>query len=558
MKRVVLLFALLMNSAAWATTYYVDCSAARNGTGASAEDPKNSFSGITTGNADIFYLRPDVTCSAGKAMDSDAMITVGQNDDSVTIDTYPGSGSCDEITGDNCAILDGAGTVNIGIYGVNNDAFTVKNVVPRNFEYHNFRHWGTDTQDFTVTLDHVWLDTTGVVNDADATYSTLTKGTCGLVARASNGPYKTTVASDYLHTSGCARLGFDHRWWVVHVARHYTSSSSGTDRVIGGHGISAHPLSGDVTSGWTFRSGTCPGSDCVYSHAVVATADNEQMIWDRTTSPNTKLQRVADGDTTPDQGYFSVVSDADIYVNFGYVPPTTGNGVRIIRQPIQVDCFDCEFSGAQVQSGGSLEGSGFHADDSSPMRCFRCYSHDNYGSGFYFNSTAQYWSGIKAGCYGCIAANNGNASQCTGASCGFGFYANGEADFVDSVAVGSLREQFSVAGKFNTCGTIANTSASESLGYGYRFQNDATSKCTLTAANAWENGTNYSGGGSGTTVDPAFLGGDTPTTASGFVLETGSALRRVGQCYLATGCGYPGFRGNRGFVPRDVGPHQGH
>ena len=461
------------------------------------------------------------------------------------------------MTGENCAILDGEGTVNIGLYGVNNDAWTVRNVVARNFEYHNYRHWGTDTQNFTVSLENVWLDTTGPVADADATYSTLTKGTCGIVARASNGPYKTDVTSDHLHTSGCTRLGFDHRWWVVHIARNYTSTSSGTDRVIGGHGLSAHPLSGDVTSAWTFRSGTCPGSDCVYSRAVVAAADDEQLIWDRQTSPNVKLQRVADGDTTPDQGYFSVVSNTDIYVNFGYVPPTAGNGVRIIRQPIQVDCFDCEFSGAQVQAGGSLEGSGFHADDTSPMRCFRCYSHDNFGNGFYFNSTSQYWSGIKAGCFQCIAADNGDASQCTGASCGFGYYANGEADFVDSVAVNSLKEQFSVAGKFNTCGDIINTSASESPGYGYRFQNDATSKCTLTAANAWENGINYSGGSSGTTVDPDFLGGDLPTTAEDFRLHVGSALRRAGACYLDTGCGYSGFAGNRGFVPRDVGPHQG-
>lgn len=368
MRCLALLLALTVSLATGATTYYVDCGAASNGAG-TEEDPKNTFAGITAASGDSFYLRPNVVCGPDKAMSEHFMIALEAGDDDVVIAQYPSAETlCDSRTGANCPILDGDNTQHIGIYIWNADAATISDIFVRNHLYHNIRYWGTETSHHSIAFARVRLQQSGPTDDADVTYSPLTKGDCLFIGRASSGAYRTTVSSVDVVTDTCSRLNTDHRWWVEATHVRYKGFNAGYDRLIGGHGISGHPLSADLDTNWTYSSGTCPGADCVYYRPRFNANDDEQLIIDKTTSPQRKYQRVADGDTTPAEGYFSIDS-GNIYVGFGYDPGA--NETRLVRQPIHVDCYDCEFAYAYLRDDGNLEGSGFHADDMTPMRCIR-------------------------------------------------------------------------------------------------------------------------------------------------------------------------------------------
>ncbi len=331
-------------------TYYTDVSAATNGAGTEA-DPYNAVPTITTGNTYLFKAGVNIG----------AQITVAA--DTVTIGSY-GAGR---------AIINGASTLNYGVYGTGISGVTVQ-----------------DLEIFSVLKNGVLIENDGASTTKTSIkiqrckiYNILPSGLLGNTEQnirigtgilVGSGPTTglaviSGVDIDDNEIYDCGRFGIDVRWRVLNVNRRRNHVYR-TGSQIGAHGISSHPIATTFSSSWTLDSGT------IYSRARVSTNDVEQYMAD-VTNVN-MLTKVAG--TTPASGQWSVDA-TKIYVNIG--GSVTGVSF-ILKRHIHGPFRDEDNVVHDVYTFGGLEGHGIDTDDASgPVTMVRCVSYNNQGAGFY-------------------------------------------------------------------------------------------------------------------------------------------------------------------------------
>jgi len=318
-------------------TYYVDPSAAVNGTGTLAS-PFNSWASATWGVGHTYLQKAGTTAVEQVSINANGPITLGRYGagsrpvinangasyaihnryrSNITIEDF-------ELTG---ALLDG---LLIEGYGSNINT----NRVRRCAAYSNTRN-GFNIDSVTLTCyvnDVIYEDCDGYRN---------------------------------------GRHGFDTLGIVTNVVyRGCTAYENGWGEP--GHGFSLHPFSTSVTSGWTLVSGT------TYSRTLAASETVQKLI-DRTS--DVTLAANTSTPTTPAANQWGQ-SGTTLYVNVGVDP----NGRTLVWKRAAHGPFtyySCTAWDNISTPTAAGEGHGFAADDiSGPASYFSCVSFKNKGAGF--------------------------------------------------------------------------------------------------------------------------------------------------------------------------------
>lgn len=330
-------------------TYYIDKSAAVNGSGTEAS-PYNAIPSITASNTYLFKGGVDIG----------EQITVSA--DTVTIGAYGGR-----------ALVNGVGSLNYGVYANAVSGLTVKDLeiydVLKNGVLVENDSAGTTKTNIKIQRIKVHdILPGGLVRTTEANIRVGT-GIC-----VGSGPTTGTaiingVVIEDCEIYDCGAHGIDVRWRVLNVVRKRCHVYR-TGLQIGSHGITAHPVATTITSGWTLDSGT------IYSRARVSTNDVEQMLIN--TTDLQMLTKVAG--TTPVSGEWSVDA-TKIYVNIGGAVSAKS---FLLKRHAHGPFLDTDHVVHDVTDYDGAEGHGIDTDDATgPATIYRCKSYNNGGSGFY-------------------------------------------------------------------------------------------------------------------------------------------------------------------------------
>lgn len=453
-------------------TTYVDKSAAVDGDGTTESTPRNVVPTLTTGNTYLFKVGVNV----GQQLTIPA--------DSITLGAYGSGGGK--------AKIDGASTLNYGIYGI-----AVSGVTVSDFEIYGTRKGGVHIENDTASTTKTDIvikrclvynvDPGGLLNNTEAN---IRIGTGILVG---SGPTTGLAAINRVRIEDCVvhhcgRFGIDIRWRTLNVTRKrcrvYTCGYQAP-----GHGISSHPIGSTLTSGWTSSAG---GDGNIFKRARASTNDVEQLLTDGTDA----LMLTKVGGTTPAYGEWSVDA-TQIYVNIGVNP----NGKSLLlKRHLHGPFLDMDHVVYDIRDFTGVEGHGIDGDDSSgPMTILRCISYGNQGAGFNhnygesithraclaYNNTKQgfKWLNIATPkAYGCTAGNNATR----------GFQWDGGAN-----------------GEAKNCVATLNASSGEATtGTGFNVASTHTGFASATNA-VWQNRGSTQVAGTGITAsittDPKFL-----------------------------------------------------
>lgn len=353
-------------------TVYIDKSAATDGSGTESS-PRNVVPTISAGDSLYF---------AG-GVDIGEQITVAA--DNVTIDSY----------GNGLAEINGAGTLNYGVYATSVSGLTV-----RRLEIHDVLKNGvliendtasTTETDIVVEDCHVWNVGLGTpltrANEAQIRIGT---GICVGSGPTTGLSVINRVRIDRCEVHDCGAHGIDVRWRTLNVSRKRCHVYR-TGLWVGSHGITAHPIALTITSGWSVVSGN------VYSRARTSTNDVEQLLINTTDA--VVMTKV--GGTSPALNEWSVDATL-VYINIGGSP--TGKSF-VIKRHAHGPFRDEGHVVHDVVDYDGIEGHGIDTDDATgPAEIIGCKSYSNEGHGFFSfrgedvtRQSCQAWGNAKSG-----------------------------------------------------------------------------------------------------------------------------------------------------------------
>ena len=500
--RVISLLLLLFPAVAGAATYYLNSTVGAGGNG-SQGSPYDAFADITIAANDTVYC-------TGTFAEQISLTSV----DGVSI--LPYSNGC---------TITGSSVRDYGILADRTSNLTIGAV-----EVTGALRNGIKVFVDTASTTDSGVDIAAVVHDigpgdnTPSSESDLEIGTCILIR---TGPNTGTAILDDVDVSeaqtyDCGKHGMDFRWRVTNVrgdnVKAYRNGNTAT-----GHGVSIHPLYTNITSGWTVVSGS------VYTRDRLSATDNEQRMVNTTDS--VALTKNTGTPTSPGSNEWGVVAAGGggactngaslgcLYLNIGAAP--TGKTFalkRHIHGPFNFVALEA-YENVETTDGDG-EGHGISADDlSGPMTCERCYLHDNEGVG------GKTLNGESVQFISSISARNRIGFECTR---GAGF------DVLNSIASESedqgIYDGGSICKTMTVKNSIASRNGTSSTANGISLSAGTASTLTETANYAFGNSAaGQCSNATCTNADPRYIGGTSPSTASGFQLLRSSPLIGAGS-----------------------------